>query len=65
MKASELREKTSEELSKTLLELREEQFKLRMQMSTGQLNTVHMFQKIRRDIARVHTVIREKQGDQS
>ena len=65
MKASELREKTSEELSKTLLELREEQFKLRMQMSTGQLNTVHMFQKLRRDIARVHTVIREKQGDQS
>ena len=61
MKASELREKSSEDLNKQLLTLREEQFKLRMQKSTGQLGQTHLLQQTQRDIARVKTVMGEKQ----
>lgn len=64
MKASELREKTIGELNSALLEMREEQFKLRMQRATGQLNGVHAFKNVRRNIARVNTLIKEKQGNQ-
>ena len=60
MKASELREKSSEDLNKQLLTLREEQFKLRMQKSTGQLGQMHLLQQTQRDIARVKTVMGEK-----
>jgi len=60
MKASELREKSTEDLNKQLLTLREEQFKLRMQKSTGQLGQTHLLQQAQRDIARVKTVIVEK-----
>ena len=63
MKASELREKSVEELSKQLLSLREEQFKLRMQRATGQLGQTHLLQQGQRDIARVKTVLTEKAGD--
>jgi large subunit ribosomal protein L29 len=63
MKASELREKSVEELSKELLSLREEQFKLRMQRATGQLGQTHLLQQGQRDIARVKTVLTEKAGD--
>ena len=61
MKASELREKSSEDLNKQLLTLREEQFKLRMQKSTGQLGQTHLLQQTQRGIARVKTVMGEKQ----
>jgi large subunit ribosomal protein L29 len=57
MKASELREKSIEDLNKDLLTLREEQFKLRMQKSTGQLTESHLLQQNQRDIARVKTVL--------
>ncbi len=63
MKASELREKSPEELDKKLLELREEQFKLRMQKSTGQLGQTHLLRENQRDIARVKTVLTEKAGN--
>ncbi len=62
MKASELRAKSSDELTKELLTLREEQFKLRMQRVTGQLGQTHLLQQNQRDIARVKTVLTEKAG---
>ncbi|MDP5053842.1 MAG: 50S ribosomal protein L29, partial [Congregibacter sp.] len=46
-----------------LLVLREEQFKLRMQRATGQLNQTHLLQANQRDIARVKTVLHEKAGE--
>ncbi|MFV0478873.1 MAG: 50S ribosomal protein L29 [Parahaliea sp.] len=63
MKASELREKSAEDLNKQLLTLREEQFKLRMQKSTGQLAQTHLLQQNQRDIARVKTVLKQKAGN--
>ena len=63
MKARELRDKSFDELSKLLISLREEQFKLRMQKSTGQLGQTHLLQQNQRDIARVKTVLGEKAGN--
>ena len=60
MKASELREKSDEELRNDLLRLRREQFHLRMQRASGQLGQTHLLHEARRDIARVKSVIREK-----
>ena len=63
MKASELRAKSSDELTKELLTLREEQFKLRMQRVSGHLGPTHLLQQNQRDIARVKTVLTEKAGN--
>ena len=63
MKASELKEKSAEELNTTLLELRKEQFNLRMQASTGQLAQTHELRSVRRNIARVKTVLTQKAGE--
>ena len=63
MKASEVRDKSVDELSKQLISLREQQFKLRMQKSTGQLGQTHLLQQNQRDIARVKTVLGEKAGN--
>ena len=63
MKASEMRDKSVEDLNKDLLSLREEQFKLRMQKSTGQLQQSHLLQQNQRDIARVKTVLAGKAGE--
>ena len=60
MKASELRDKSAEELNSELQKLREEQFKLRMAKSTGQLGQTHLLQQTKRDIARVKTALTEK-----
>jgi len=60
MKASELRNKTVDELGNELIELRRAQFSLRMQLATQQLNKVDQVGKVRRDIARVRTVLAEK-----
>jgi large subunit ribosomal protein L29 len=62
MKASELREKSVEELNGELLSLLEQQFKLRMQKSTGQLGQSHLLGDNKRDIARVRTILNEKAG---
>ncbi|MCU7958870.1 MAG: 50S ribosomal protein L29 [gamma proteobacterium symbiont of Bathyaustriella thionipta] len=60
MKASDLRSQDGAGLEKTLLELRKEQFNLRMQHSTGQLTNSSQVTAVRKDIARVKTVINEK-----
>ena len=60
MKASELRTKSVDELKKELLELLKAQFGLRMQIATQQLSNTSQMSKVRRDIARVRTLIREQ-----
>jgi large subunit ribosomal protein L29 len=62
MKATELRDKSVDELNKELMELLREQFNLRMQKGTGQLARPHQMKDVRRNIARVKTVLREKAG---
>ena len=64
MKGNELREKSVEDLNQELLSLRSEQFKLRMQKSTGQLGQSHLLKQNQRDIARVKTVITQKAGSE-
>ncbi len=66
MKATELRTKSRQELTQTLEELHKEQFNLRMQRGTGQLAKPHRMNEVRKDIARVKTLINEmKSGDAS
>jgi large subunit ribosomal protein L29 len=60
MKASELRAKTGDELQKELGDLLKAQFGLRMQHATQQLANTSQIKKLRRDIARVRTVMKEK-----
>ena len=60
MKASELREKSQQELSDTLHELLKEQFNLRMQQGTEQLARHHVIRQVRKNIARVKTVMTEQ-----
>ena len=60
MKASELRAKSGDELQKELNELLKAQFGLRMQHATQQLANTSQIKKVRRDIARVRTVMKEK-----
>jgi large subunit ribosomal protein L29 len=60
MKPSELRGKQSEELQKELESLLRAQFGLRMQLATQQLGNTSQLKKVRRDIARVRTILKEK-----
>ena len=60
MKASELRSKSVEDLQKELLELRKAQFGLRMQLATQSLTKNSEIARVKREIARVHTVLTEK-----
>jgi large subunit ribosomal protein L29 len=62
MKTSELRQKSVDDLGKELLKLRESQFKLRMQQATGQLGQTHLLKATKIAIARVKTLINEKQA---
>ncbi|GGE75124.1 50S ribosomal protein L29 [Streptosporangium jomthongense] len=62
MKATELRAKSAEELKQELIGLLKEQFNLRMRKATGQLNQSHLLSGVKRDIARVKTVLNEKAG---
>jgi len=65
MKVSDLRSKNADELNKELLALRREQFNLRMQQATGQLSRPDQVSKVRRNIARIKTVMSEqKAGEQ-
>ncbi|MCP3798882.1 MULTISPECIES: 50S ribosomal protein L29 [Allokutzneria] len=59
--ASELRELTDEELVLRLREAKEELFNLRFQMATGQLDNNRRLRAIRHDIARIYTVMRERE----
>lgn len=63
MKVSELRAKTVDELNKELLDLLKAQFGLRMQIATQQLSNNSQIGKVRRQIARVRTLLREKAGE--
>jgi large subunit ribosomal protein L29 len=60
MTAKELNEKTVDELRAELIELLKEQFNLRMQHATGQLSNSAQLKTVRRSIARVKTIIRQK-----
>lgn len=60
MKVSELRAKSEKELRDELLALRREQFNLRMQQGAGNMPKVHRFGAVRKDIARIKTVLNEK-----
>ena len=62
MRADKLREQSETELREELLKLRREEFNLRMQRSTGQLARTDQFGKIRRNIARIKTVLNEKKA---
>lgn len=59
MKATELRAKSVDELNDELVALRREQFNLRMQQATGELAQVHQHNRVKKDIARVKTIINE------
>ena len=62
MDVKELRDKTADELMGELLRLHKEDFGLRMQRASGQLGQTHLLKTNRREIARVKTVMREKQS---
>ncbi|MBD9415824.1 50S ribosomal protein L29 [Pseudomonas sp. PDM16] len=62
MKAKELREKSVQQLNEQLLGLLRDQFNLRMQKATGQLGQSHLLLQVKRDIARVKTVLNQQAG---
>ncbi len=62
MKASDLRNKSAKDLQGELLNLRKEQFALRLQRATGQAVKPDQFQKVRRNVARLKTVQREQKA---
>jgi large subunit ribosomal protein L29 len=59
MKASELRQKSKDELGTMLLDLSRERFNLKMQKGTGQLAKPDQVKKVRRDVARIQTILNE------
>lgn len=61
MKASELREKTQQELNEELKQLKNELFKLRFQLATNQLDNPMQLKQVKRSIARVKTIMRERE----
>ncbi len=65
MKATALRERSNDELTKTLSDLEEQLFKLRFQKSTGQIENPIKIREVRKDIARVLTVINERRLEES
>ena len=62
MKAKEIREMSSEELENKLKELKNELFNLRFQHAINQLDNPHRISDVKKDIARVKTILREQQG---
>ena len=61
-KISDLRGQTPDQLSDELIKLKKEQFNLRFQAATGQLEKTHRVNEVRKDIARVSSLLREKQA---
>ena len=61
-RAADIRAKTTDELGTLLLDLRKEQFNLRFQRATGQLEGVSRVRQVRRDIARVKTIMTEQRA---
>lgn len=62
MKAGDLRAKTPDELSENLVQLKKEQFNLRFQKASGQLENTARVRQVRRDIARIKTILLQKQA---
>jgi large subunit ribosomal protein L29 len=62
MKIDEVRGMTPDQLNETLVNLKKEQFNLRFQRATGQLEKTHRSEEVRRDIARIKTHLRTKQA---
>ena len=60
MKIDDIRAMTPDQLSETLLNLKKEQFNLRFQAATGQVEKTHRVDQVRKDIARIKTVLRSK-----
>ncbi len=65
MKVGDLRSKSADELGETLLNLRKERFNLRFQKASGQLDNTARARQVRRDIARIKTLLRETQSSAS
>ena len=65
MRTEELKNKSVEELQQQLIDLLQEQFNLRMQKAGGQQPKPHLFSQVRRSIARVKTIIKQREGEQS
>ena len=63
MKAKEIRQLSVEELDNKLLELKAELFNLRFQLATGQLDNPMRVKAVRKDIARIQTILRERELD--
>jgi len=61
MKAKAIREKTVSELNQSLVELKTELFNLRFQLATGELENPLRINKVKKDIARVKTILRERE----
>ncbi len=61
MKAEDLRTKSADELKESLVGLRKEQFNLRFQQASGQLENTARVRQVRRNIARIKTILRDKQ----
>ena len=61
MKIDEIRAMTPDQLGEALLNLKKEQFNLRFQAATGQVEKTHRVDEVRKDIARIKTVLRSKQ----
>ena len=59
MKATDLRAKSADELQAEVLRLQKEHFALRMQRASGQLGQLHLLKEVRRDLARVKTIMKE------
>ena len=62
MKANDIRDMTLDQLQDELLKLKKEQFNLRFQTATGQLENTARVRQVRRDIARIRTIAKEKQA---
>lgn len=60
--AQSYRDMSEEDLNKELVNLRREQFNLRMQLGTGNTPKIHMFGSVRKDIARIKTILNEKRN---
>jgi len=62
MKIDDIRGMTPDQLAESLLSLKKEQFNLRFQAATGQVEKTHRSSEVRKDIARIKTVLRSKQA---
>jgi large subunit ribosomal protein L29 len=62
MKIDEVRGLTPDQMAETLINLKKEQFNLRFQKATGQIEKTHRVDEVRKDIARIKTILRTKQA---